>query len=266
MELALELVNHVTPDIADQLLAHLREAEVARQAAEDRCASLQSLVLRVQTSVGDAAPPLGEASPPGRRWAVSLAAAVWFAGILFPALVAIWFAPAWSPEGHCVPCAEMAAGNIVQQPGALAACLEAVQVVHAEAEELRVLHKERVTGYHKAMEGMSSWVNYLRDFGKATCEDALARVDSSSPARAFSPAAEQVRPRIAGGGTADPSCELRECLAAARQSLDAVAVLALESAYARGGEAARLRARASSLEDANVRLREAAPGYQASEA
>lgn len=37
MELALELVNHVPPEVADRLIDRLREAEAARMDAEERC-------------------------------------------------------------------------------------------------------------------------------------------------------------------------------------------------------------------------------------
>lgn len=37
MELALELVNHISPEVADRLIERLRAAEAARMAAEERC-------------------------------------------------------------------------------------------------------------------------------------------------------------------------------------------------------------------------------------
>jgi len=173
MELALELVNHVPPGIADRLLERLRATESARCAAEERCtiAEERCATARATVSVVAAAP-----SHSGLRSCVLIALVS--AVVAWGLTLAIIFTPAPPPcpERRQLP---THAGRVPPESSApqdtLQACsggengtepntvCEAHLVqVREEAAELRRRRSELETGYNRVLEAISEWTDFLR--------------------------------------------------------------------------------------------------------
>eukprot|EP00439_Symbiodinium_sp_Y106_P028912 s2208_g3.t1 len=159
MELALELVNHVRPEVADRLLQRLRGAETARQLAEERfqrarsqegrwcrcgrivdVALVVTLLVLLAVQVADAFSQLAAKEPP-------------------PQLPQAPTRQESPPALFRVPAHELQEENVSDSNVTCEAFLEEVLV---ETEQLKRRHERLQAGFAGALQAASQWVGFLQ--------------------------------------------------------------------------------------------------------
>lgn len=165
MELALELVNHVPPDIADGLIERLRRTEAARSEAEERClraeARCAAAAARARASTGSALHSCGSLLfAAALAFALTLALARGLAP-LASASVAAAAAHAAGAE-TAVPRVPAKVLSVHAGDDPHAVCQDLLREVRGETETLRRRHSELREGYNRALEEVGSWLDFLR--------------------------------------------------------------------------------------------------------
>lgn len=191
MELALELVNHVPPATADQLLDRLRAAEAALVEAEERLASARRRSLQPKR-VG----PCGVFIALLPLMVAAVAALLWLS---WPDVIGIVGA---SPSA----CANALSQTMPQNEDTIrslaseaedngsefcvsSACAVVLEEARAEEAALQRSHEELQAGYNQALQSMGSWIQFVRDVAQPNAkrrEGSSLRsecIDASLPGR-----------------------------------------------------------------------------------
>jgi len=172
LELALELVNHVPPHVADRLIKRLRSAEAARCSAEDRCRQAEERRAQAESVTQRS----GLTSCRWLLWPLLAVLACWALersvvgqSLSSPATGALPSMRAAQKE-QAIP--EIAVEEEVcgseletseQSQAAALACEALLWEAQEEAEELRRRNKDLQDGYAGALQAVSQWVGFLHN-------------------------------------------------------------------------------------------------------
>lgn len=194
MELALELVNHVPPATADQLLDRLRTAEAALVEAEERLDAARRRASRPSVVGG----------PCGSFFVAVLSLAV--TATLAVALCTTWFDVAGLFRAVPLTCGNAAGWTSPQNDKSVrpwltdtsdnglelcisSACALVLEEARADEAALQRSHEELQAGYNQALQAMGSWIQFVRDVAQPNAkrrEGSSLRsecIDASHPGR-----------------------------------------------------------------------------------
>lgn len=197
LELALELVNHVPPEVADRLMERLRLAESARCALEARCEQLElELTTQEMATQHEEDEEVALCCFPclaAPRAALRRAVLAWLllAALFLAALAAAWGNYSFEEAGHQHPPARPVNLSFQDDEAEDMACEALLWEADLEAEELRRRQQELEVGYGSVLEAVGHWVAFLQQLPNArrnkswTRAPALARqcAEAAKPAR-----------------------------------------------------------------------------------
>mmetsp|Transcript_46178 Transcript_46178/g.108122 ORF Transcript_46178/g.108122 Transcript_46178/m.108122 type:complete len:326 (+) Transcript_46178:62-1039(+) len=160
LELSLELVNYVQPDVADRLMARLRGAETARQLAEERCrraqeASKVSLLSRTCTALGSLLV--------AAALAFMMAAEAYAMYHVEPEVPAPGTSDAETAsleKGVVWAFRDDGEGQLVEEPNLT--CEAFLHEARSETQALQRRHDQLQAAFGGALQAASQWVGFLR--------------------------------------------------------------------------------------------------------
>eukprot|EP00930_Biecheleria_cincta_P076119 TRINITY_DN63326_c0_g1_i1.p1 TRINITY_DN63326_c0_g1~~TRINITY_DN63326_c0_g1_i1.p1 ORF type:complete len:406 (-),score=78.33 TRINITY_DN63326_c0_g1_i1:153-1322(-) len=168
LELALELVNHVPPEVADRLMERLRLAESARRALEARCERLKlELTTQERAEQHEEDEEVALCCLPclaAPRAALRRAVLAWLllAAMFLIALAVAWDSSSFEDAGHWHSPARPVNLSLQDDEAEDLACEALLWEAESEAEELRRRQQELEVGYGSVLEAVGYWVAFLQ--------------------------------------------------------------------------------------------------------